>query len=87
MGSGDNGEWTFLDILSLISFCISLQNLKLNIAQEDLDNQTKELDKYLRQNVDDIHGHLAVQDEKLNIILKILKENGGVLFDKDKEIS
>jgi hypothetical protein len=87
MGSGDNGEWTFLDILSLISFCISLQNLKLNIAQEDLDNQTKELDKDLRQNVDDIHGHLAVQDEKLNIILKILKENGGVLFDKDKEIS
>ena len=87
MGSGDNGEWTFLDILSLISFCISLQNLKLNIAQEDLDNQTKELDNDLRKNVDDIHGHLAVQDEKLNIILKILKENGGVLFDKDKEIS
>ena len=72
-------EWDFIDILSVMSFCIGLQNLDLNIAQEDLDNQTQELDKRLRGNVEDIHRHLAVQDEKLNIILKILKENGGVI--------
>lgn len=72
-------EWDFIDILSVMSFCIGLQNLDLNIAQEDLDNQTQELDKRLRENVEDIHRHLAVQDEKLNVILKILKENGGVI--------
>lgn len=81
MGSGDNGGWTFLDIITLISFCIALQNLELNIAQEDLDNQTQELDKVLHENVEDIHRHLAVQDEKLNIILKYIKENGGVIID------
>lgn len=72
-------EWDFLDILSVMSFCIGLQNLDLNIAQEDLDNQTKDLDKVLHDNIEDIHRHLAVQDEKLNVILKILKENGGVI--------
>ena len=75
----DKKELTFIDILSIMSFCIALQNLDLNIAQEDLDNQTQALDEVLHANVDDIHRHLAVQDEKLNIILKILKENGGVI--------
>ena len=69
----------FLDIISIMSLCISLQNLDLNIAQEDLDNQTQVLDKALHESIEDIHRHLAVQDEKLNIILKILKENGGVV--------
>ena len=66
-------DWDFLDIITLISFCIGLQNLDLNIAQEDLDNQTQKLDEALRKNVDDIHEHLAVQDSKLNLILESLK--------------
>ena len=41
LGSGDNGEFTFLDIISIISFCVGLQNLDLNLQQEDLDNQTR----------------------------------------------
>ena len=73
MGSGDNGELTFLDMISIISFCVGLQNLDLNIAQEDLDNQTQELDKKLRKNVEDIHQHLSVQDAKLNLILNKLE--------------
>ena len=68
----------FIDALSIASFLISLQNLDLNLAQEDLDNQTQELDKSLRKVVDDIHNHLAVQDVKLNTILDRLEvlENG-----------
>lgn len=38
LGSGNNGEFTFIDILSMVSFCVALQNLDLNIAQEDLDS-------------------------------------------------
>ena len=73
LGSGDNGEFTFLDLVSIISFCVGLQNLDLNIAQEDLDNQTQELDRKLRENVNDIHEHLQIQDEKLDMILEELR--------------
>ena len=73
IGSGDNGELTFLDIISIISFCVGLQNLDLNLAQEDLDAQTQELDERLRNVVDDIHNHLSVQDTKLNMILSRLE--------------
>ena len=78
-GSGDNGELTFLDLLSIISFCVGLQNLDLNLQQEDLDSQTQELDSRLRAVVDDIHKHLQEQDIKID---KILKE---IQNDKDKE--
>ena len=75
----DDKKLDFLDILSIMSFCIGLQNLDLNVAQEDIDNQTQELDKKLHESIEDIHRHLAVQDEKLNVILRILKENGGII--------
>lgn len=37
----------------------------------------------LLENIKDVDRHLNVLDEKLNIILKILKENGGVIIDKN----
>ena len=82
LGSGDNGEFTFLDIISIISFCVGLQNLDLNLQQEDLDNQTQELDARLRAVVDDIHKHLQEQDLKIDKILEVLgydenKRSGG----------
>ncbi len=75
IGSGKNGELTFLDLVSLISFCVGLQNLDLNISQENLDNQTQELDKSLRSVVDDIHRHLKEQDSKIDEILQRLEAN------------
>lgn len=79
LGSGDNGEFTFLDTISIISFCIGLKNLDLNIAQEDLDNQTQELDVRLHKAVNDIHKHLQEQDAKINKILEVINH------DKNKE--
>ena len=73
IGSGENGELKFLDILSIISFAIALENLDLNISARDLDAQTQELDERLRKVIDDIHGHLSVQDAKLNLILNKLE--------------
>ena len=84
IGSGANGELTFLDLLSIISFCVGLQNLDLNLAQEDLDRQTQELDRRLRAVVDDIHGHLSVQDTKLNLIMNRLEVMSN---DTDKKVS
>lgn len=74
IGSGDNGEITFLDAIAIISFCVGLQNLDLNIAQEDLDNQTQELDARLHAVVDDIQRHLQAQDAKIDRILEVLDE-------------
>ena len=73
IGSGNNGELTFLDILSIISFCVGLQNLELNITASDIDAQTQDLDKRLHGVINDIHGHLSVQDTKLNLILNKLE--------------
>lgn len=68
----------FLDIISLMSFCIALENLDLNISQEDMQKSASEIEdavnKRLEKALEDIHGHLSVQDTKLNIILKKLEE-------------
>lgn len=79
IGSGKDGQLTFLDSLAIISFCVGLQNLDLNISQENLDSQTQELDARLHRVIDDIHSHLSVQDAKLNLILNRLEE-----IDRDK---
>ena len=78
IGSGDNGELTFLDIISIISFCVGLQNLELNITEQDITNQTQELDERLHTVVDDIHMHLQMQDKKIDTILEEIRN------DKDK---
>ena len=75
LGSGENGELTFLDTISILSFYIGLENLELNITQEDMDKQTKELDRSLREVVDDIHRHLKEQDEKINYIIERLNND------------
>ena len=80
IGSGENGDLTFIDIISLISFWVGLENLDLNVAQEDLDNQTQELDRRLREVVDNIHEHLQEQDRKIDLILEAINN------DKNKEL-
>ena len=78
MKINESGELTLLDVLSIISFCVGLENLDLNLQQEDLDSQTQELDRRLKAVVDDIHKHLQMQDEKID---RILEE---ISYDKDQ---
>lgn len=66
-------DLSFIDLISIISFCVGLQNLDLNISQENLDNQTQELDGRLRANVADIHEHLKQQDEKIDKIIDMIE--------------
>ena len=74
LGSGDNGSFTFLDMITIISFIVGLQNLDLNITQDDLQKETERLDKTLRQNVTEIHAHLEDQDNKIEQIIDMLGE-------------
>lgn len=80
-------QLSLLDAISIVSFLISLKNLDLNISQDDLQKIESELTQGLDDKINELHRHLAVQDEKLNIILGILQENGGVVIDKNKETS
>lgn len=75
MGSGENGQLTFIDVLSIASFLVGLENLDLNITQEDVQNLESDFNKRLEALVKDIHGHLSVQDEKLNYIIHMLERN------------
>lgn len=77
IGSGTNGELTWLDLLNVLSFYIGLKNLDLNIDQNDMDRQTKEIDERANELVHDaiaeIHQHLEMQDKKIDKIMEVLK--------------
>ena len=60
-----------LDAIAAISFLIGVANYQENISQSDVQD--------LVQNaLRDLHNHLEQQDKKIDGILEILKQNGGV---------
>lgn len=74
LGSGDNGEFTFLDTISLTSFLIGLMNLEENLTQGDKQELMEELSKKADLLLSEIHSHLEAQDEKINEILRRLQD-------------
>lgn len=74
-GSGNNGEYTLLDVLSVLSFIIGLQNYDMNVDQNDMQELQREFNNELESVVGDIHRHLQLQDEKIDEILRILRSN------------
>ena len=64
-------QLSFIDLLSIMSFCIGVMNLELNVTAEDIDSQTQTL-------LNEIHGHLELQDQKLDNLVERLEklENG-----------
>lgn len=74
----NNKELTFIDILSIASFIIGLQNLDLNITQNDLSSQTKEIDdkadKRVNALLSEIHDHLQAQDRKIDRIERLVQD-------------
>lgn len=74
IGTGENGQLTFLDLISILSFWIGVENFDMNVTQEDMQKNANRLDAHLRKEVDDIHSHLSIQDAKLNHIVSILEE-------------
>lgn len=79
LGNGENGQFTFLDIVSLMSFFIGLENLDVNLTQDDKQELQKDLADKTQLIVEDIHSHLTEQDALLRDILKRLEalENGS----------
>ena len=77
MQSLDN-NLSLLDALTILGFCIGLQNLEINLGQNDLDRQTADLDARVNERLSvaiaDLHNHLAEQDTKIERILELLNE-------------
>lgn len=71
---GNNNELTFLDIITLLSFVISLENLEENLSQNDKQDLQNDLSEKAERILNEIHTHLQEQDEKLNRMMEILHE-------------
>lgn len=76
LGSGSNGEFTFLDVISIISFLIGVENLEMNVTQEDAQNLERSVSEKADTLLREIHSHLENQDKKIDEILSILNNRG-----------
>lgn len=77
-----------VDVLSILSFIIGLENLDMNISQTDLQEETSRLDKKVDEKVNkalnEIHAHLEEQDRKLDIIIGGVYANHKETLKNDK---
>ena len=62
-------EWSFMDLVSMASFLLSIANLEQNLDQNQLQGS-------LNRVMADVHSHLQEQDEKLDQILSLLTRGG-----------
>lgn len=70
-----NGQLDFLDLITLASFVIALQNLDENITQSDKADLQEDLSNKADLLLREIHGHLEEQDALLRDILEELKHD------------
>lgn len=70
---GDN-ELTFLDIITLLSFVISVENLEENLSQNDKQDLQRDLSEKAEKILNEIHSHLEAQDKKIELIWSKLNE-------------
>ena len=69
-----NGQLDFLDLITLASFVIALQNLEENITQSDKADLQEDLQEKTDKLLQEIHGHLEEQDALLKKILEEIQK-------------
>ena len=70
MDNGQNGQLSFLDIISILSFCISIMNYDENMTQSDKQELLSGLTEQTKVLLNEIHSHLEEQDKKIEKILE-----------------
>ena len=60
-----SNQFDLLDLLGVLSFIIGVMNLDENLTQGDLADKAQLI-------LDEIHGHLQIQDDKIDEILRRL---------------
>jgi c-di-GMP-related signal transduction protein len=75
----ENQKQNLLDSVSMVSFIIGLLNLNENLTQGDKQDLLEEFNNKAELLLNEIHGHLEIQDNKLDEIIKRLEalENGS----------
>jgi len=73
--NNNNQQLTFLDIISIMSFCISLMNLDENLSQGDKQDLQNDLSEKMEIILKEIHDHLKEQDKKIDKILEELSND------------
>lgn len=63
----ESGQLELLDVLTIISFCIQMQNQNKIFSIHDIQSDNDRV-------LDEIHQHLKIQDEKIDQILSLLKK-------------
>lgn len=72
LGNGENGQFTFLDTINLISFMIGIMNLNENLTQGDKQDLLETFYQKADELLKEIHSHLQQQDVKIDKILEEL---------------
>lgn len=72
--NNDTNQLGFLDVLNIASFCLGLMNLEENLTQGDKQELQEDLSKKADKILEEIHGHLKIQDSKLDDIIRKLEE-------------
>ena len=80
LGSGENGEFTFLDTLGILSFIIGAMNLNENLTQGDKQDLLQEFSSKADLLLKEIHLHLEKQDNKLDKILEEMSNDSRRSF-------
>ena len=63
-------QLSFIDLLSVASFVIALENLEENMTQSDKQDLQKDLSDKADLLLKEIHEHLERQDQKIDEILR-----------------
>lgn len=72
-------ELDFLDIISIMSFYIGLENLYANLTQSDKQDLLNEFNDKAELLLTEIHKHLEEQDVRLSAIEQTVKEIKDVI--------
>ena len=72
MNGSDNLD--FLDILTVLGFVVSVENLNQNLSQNDKQDLQNDLADKSDKILQEIHSHLELQDAKLEWIMEKLNE-------------
>lgn len=73
IGSGENGQLTFLDTIAFISFIVGILNFEENLTQSDKQDLLEEFNDKASYLLTEIHTHLEEQDHKLDKIIELLE--------------
>lgn len=74
MLTNNNSQFSFLDILDILSFYVGMLNLKQNLTQNDKQEIETQFNEKLNFLLNEIHIHLRQQDERIDKILSLLEK-------------